>query len=87
MSVLHILIIVSFALCCKPICKRVRAAPFWICVPGMMPRSSGRNWQLVLKQVDYERVWKSKSADDGMFSEFSWDGMDLDIGVCVCNYM
>lgn len=50
----------------------------------MMPRSSGRNWQLVLKQVDYERVWKSKSADDGMFSEFSWDGMDLDMCVCIC---
>lgn len=83
--VLNILIIITSALCRKPICKRVRAAPFWVCVPGMMPRSSGRNWQLVLKQVDYERVWKSKSADDGMFSEFSWDGMDLDM--CVCNYM
>lgn len=23
-------------------------------------------------------------ADDGMFSEFSWDGMDLDMCVCIC---
>lgn len=59
-SVLNILIIVTFALCRKPICKRVRAAPFWSVFSGMMPRSSGRNWQLVLKQVDYERVRRFK---------------------------